>query len=130
VHGLRLGLALLIASIAYVSKSDAASERHFGLRVTVPIACSIDRLEANAPGLLMFEEFCNATAGYRLFVRHDPAAADDALHFRYDGRWLPADPSGVTLLADEPQAGRYRRSLEVRPARSATAGITLLIVPR
>lgn len=130
MHGLRLGLALLAASVAYVSDSGAASERHFDLRVTVPVVCSIDRLEANAPGLLMFEEFCNAATGYRLFVQHSPGGAGDALYFRYGGRWVPANPSGVTLISEEPKAGRYRRSLEVRPHRLAAAGITLSIVPR
>ncbi len=120
--------ALLVGCAAVPADGWAGDGRSFTLRAVVPVVCSIDGMTAAADGRLWFDEFCNVAQGYRVYAHHPPATAA-VVRFRYDGRWMRADPSGVTLLADEPTAGRHRRSLEIERGL-AQVPVTLSIVPR
>lgn len=79
------------------------------------------------------EEFCNAPAGYRVVVVHQPAPSGEVIWFDYGGQRIRASAGGMTTLAEEPTAAHRVRSFAIISTVSegtAIGNVALQIVPR
>lgn len=116
------------------ARGDAALTFRLGLEV--PTICRIEVRGAVMPAegsAVTAEEFCNAPSGYRVVAVHPSTPGGARVWFDYGGRRVPANPSGMTTLAEEPTAAHQIRPFAViydRPGQSALANVMLQIVPR
>lgn len=130
--------ALLAGSIAGLALAAPASAETAGytlqVRGHVPVICraTLDdpqprRVERLQP-LGSMSEFCNAGAGYRVFLDHPPGLAGSVY---VDGQKIALSHSGSTLISQSATAAKRTRalSLELDRPGSAPASLGLRIAP-
>jgi len=95
-------MAILLVGACVSGPASAATET-IEVRGVVPVICRADFQSAYSPrgdGSMMLgaiDEFCNASSGYRVVV--DYSGTDDPGALIVDGRWVPLDPSGHTVIS-------------------------------
>jgi hypothetical protein len=133
----KLSLALLVAAAPAATgtafAADGATLR-IGVSGFVPVMCRAT-VQANVvtakdgyADLGQLTEFCNSPRGYAVYADHSAELEDVSLIV--DGKAVPLDAEGSTLISQSNEAAITQRSLALSTPAHASAGtITFRIVP-
>jgi hypothetical protein len=133
----KLSLALIAAAVPAGSgpalAADDATVR-IGVSGFVPVMCratvhaNIVTPKDGYAELGQLTEFCNSPRGYAVYADHSPELEDVSLIV--DGRTVPLQAHGSTLISQSAEAAITRRTLALSTPTGRSAGtITFRIVP-
>jgi hypothetical protein len=116
----------MIAMALWAGTANASDVRIAG---RVPVICIADHVSPAIPAhgnLGRVSAYCNAATGYTISVRHDGFLS--AKTFLWEGRSIPVQSGGRTLLVKNSGPGVHQAELFIRGADEAEAAAAARVI--